>query len=147
MNNEWCLGKNLRTGKQGLFPTNYVQVTPPAQPTPIPSAYGANNEKQNGYGGGYPAQPVYQQGPPPPGQSNPYNSSVPPMAVAEQPVDGGKPGKGAEMGKKFGKKLGNAAILSVTPHTLQPRPLFHNRETYAPHQGSLYRGDYLHPNR
>ncbi|KAF8864585.1 hypothetical protein BDZ45DRAFT_737149 [Acephala macrosclerotiorum] len=112
MNAEWCLGKNLRTGKQGLFPTNYVQIAPPPAQIPQPSAYGAYNEKQNGYGGGYPAQ-YQQQGPPPPGQSNPYNSSVPPMAVAEQPVDGGKPGKGAEMGKKFGKKLGNAAIFGA----------------------------------
>ncbi|KUJ23311.1 uncharacterized protein LY89DRAFT_728071 [Mollisia scopiformis] len=115
MNNEWCYGKNLTTGKQGLFPTNYVQIKQQA-PTPNPNAYGAYGaDKQNAqWGGGYPGQ--YQQaqaqGPPPPGPSNPYNSAVPPMQIAEQPVDG-KPGKGAEMGKKFGKKLGNAAIFGA----------------------------------
>jgi hypothetical protein len=112
MNNEWCYGKNLSTGRQGLFPSNYVQIKPTA-PTPNPNTYGAyGNEKQNVYGG-YPGQYQQQpQGPPPPGPSNPYNSAVPPMQIADQPVEG-KPGKGAEMGKKFGKKLGNAAIFGA----------------------------------
>lgn len=74
-------------------------------------AYG--NEKAN-YNNAYPGQYQPQQqrdnGPPPPGPSNPYNSSVPPMAIAEEPS---KPGKGQEMGKKFGKKLGNAAIFGA----------------------------------
>lgn len=114
MNNEWCYGKNLRTGRQGLFPSNYVQFKPQQAPTPNPNAYGAygNNDKQNVYGGGYPGQYQQPQGPPPPGPSNPYNSAVPPMQIAEQPVEH-KPGKGAEMGKKFGKKLGNAAIFGA----------------------------------
>ncbi|KAE8440813.1 hypothetical protein EG329_006545 [Mollisiaceae sp. DMI_Dod_QoI] len=112
MNNEWCYGKNLRTGKQGLFPTNYVQIAPQSL-TPNPNVYGAyGNEKQNGYGGGYPGQYQQAQGSAPPGPSNPYDSSVPPLQIAEQPVEG-KPGKGAEMGKKFGKKLGNAAIFGA----------------------------------
>lgn len=72
-------------------------------------AYG--NEKasyNNAYGQNL--NPYQQQGPPPPGPSNPYNSNVPPMAVAEEPS---KPGKGQEMGKKIGKKLGNAAIFGA----------------------------------
>lgn len=106
MNADWWLGKNLRTGKEGVFPVNYVQVQ---QPSPAPyGAYG--NEKANGYGG-YPGQ-QYQQGPPPPGPSDPYDSTVPPMQIAEQPTEN-RPGKGQEMGKKFGKKLGNAAIFGA----------------------------------
>lgn len=114
MNADWWLGKNLRTGQEGVFPVNYVQVqTNPSRTgmdgamSPSPGYYG--NEKANGYGG---YQPQQQQGPPPPGPSNPYNSAVPPMQIAEQPVES-KPGKGQEMGKKFGKKLGNAAIFGA----------------------------------
>lgn len=61
-------------------------------------------------GGFYPNQA-------PPGPSSPYDNPVPPMAVAEQqqppPAAGHTPGKGAEMGKKFGRKLGNAAIFGA----------------------------------
>lgn len=39
------------------------------------------------------------------------------MAIANQgeqaPADAGKPNKAGEMGKKFGKKLGNAAIFGA----------------------------------
>lgn len=105
MNPEWWLGRNMRTGKEGVFPMNYVQVQ-----TPQPQQGGFYNEqKQNT--GGYPGQPQYaHQGP-----SNPYNSSVPPMAIAEgsQNDPNKQPSKGGEMGKKFGKKLGNAAIFGA----------------------------------
>ena len=77
--------------------------------SPQPGYYGS--EKTNSpYAGGY--APQQSQGPPPPGPSNPYNSAVPPMQIADQPVES-KPGKGGEMGKKFGKKLGNAAIFGA----------------------------------
>lgn len=107
MNKDWWMGRNIRTGKEGVFPVNYV--TPKAGgAAPSPSPYG--NEKQQSYNG-YPAQQQQQQynnqGPPPPGPSNPYNSDIPPSAVANQPS------KGGEMGKKFGKKLGNAAIFGA----------------------------------
>jgi hypothetical protein len=118
MNADWWLGKNLRTGQEGVFPVNYVQVqTNPDRsgglngnmsPGPQGGSYG--NEKANGYGGYQPQQQY--QGPPPPGPSNPYDSAVPPMQIAEQPTES-KPGKGQEMGKKFGKKLGNAAIFGA----------------------------------
>ena len=118
MNPDWWLGKNLRTGQEGVFPVNYVQAQPQANPTP-PSRPGPNvpaqspypgNDKGNGYGGGYP--PQQQQQPYQAGPSNPYNSSVPPMQMAGQPVES-QPSKGSEMGKKFGKKLGNAAIFGA----------------------------------
>lgn len=102
MNADWWLGKNVRTGQEGVFPVNYVQATASA-----PSPHGAyGNEKAGAY------QAQQQPGPPPPGPSNPYNSAVPPMQIAEQPSES-KPGKGGEMGKKFGKKLGNAAIFGA----------------------------------
>lgn len=99
MNDDWWMGKNEKTGKEGVFPSNYVQKHTNQQPT----YYG--NEKAT-----YSPYASQQQGPP--GPSNPYNSSVPPMAVAEQPTED-KPSKGGEMGKKFGKKLGNAAIFGA----------------------------------
>jgi LAS seventeen-binding protein 1/2 len=119
MNPDWWLGKNLRTGQEGVFPVNYVQAQPQANPT-LPSRPGPSfpaqspyhgNEKGNEYGGGYPQQQPYQAAPQG-GPSNPYNSPVPPMQMADQPVEN-KPGRGSEMGKKFGKKLGNAAIFGA----------------------------------
>ncbi|KAI6717174.1 hypothetical protein JHW43_000349 [Diplocarpon mali] len=113
MNQDWWLGKNLRTGLEGVFPATYVTLVPMQNMYMNPhGVYG--NEK--GYAG-YPAQhapppPPQQMQPPAPGPSNPYNSSVPPMAIAEQPTDD-KSSKGSEMGKKFGKKLGNAAIFGA----------------------------------
>jgi hypothetical protein len=98
LNADWWHGRNTRTGKEGMFPNTYVQERAP------PSNAYTGNEKQN-YAG-------YQQGPPPPGPSNPYNSAVPPMQMANEPTEQ-KPGKGSEMGKKFGKKLGNAAIFGA----------------------------------
>lgn len=100
MNADWWMGTNLRTGQEGIFPRNYVHVEekrgfPGQQPGYAPS----------------PNQMPMQQGPMAP--VNPYNSHVPPMAVAEQ--SGGQEqqqqqqqGEGGskmeEHGKKFGKK-------------------------------------------
>lgn len=114
MNNDWWMGRNERTGQEGIFPKTYVQATGP------PHAGGAypHNEKAPGmYGSPAPQQPTYGGYPAPPSQQNPYNSSVPPMAVAEQPQpqqqNGEAGGKAGQMGKKFGKKLGNAAIFGA----------------------------------
>ncbi|RKF81021.1 LAS seventeen-binding protein 1 [Golovinomyces cichoracearum] len=111
MNPDWWLGKNLRTGQEGVFPQNYVQILPyPAQ-----GEYG-NEKKGNMYQSGSFPPPYQQQAvstlPPPSAPVNPYNSSVPPMQVAEQKTDS-MAGKGGEMGKKIGKKLGNAAIFGA----------------------------------
>ncbi|RQM05354.1 hypothetical protein DH86_00001906 [Scytalidium sp. 3C] len=127
MNADWWMGKNTRTGVVGIFPRNYVE--PIAAPPPGPPV-GYNNPPPPAYfdpaynnNGGYPGQPQYGQKapgpygqqPPPPGPSDPYNSSAPPMAVANQPPGGQQPGGGkvGEYGKKFGKKLGNAAIFGA----------------------------------
>ena len=94
MNQDWWMGKNERTGKEGIFPRNYVFVEQENK-TPVQPQYG------------YPSNG-------PPAQQNPYNSSVPPVAVSEGGAGGGEgSGKAGEYGKKFGKKLGNAAIFGA----------------------------------
>ncbi|ORY67308.1 SH3 domain-containing protein [Pseudomassariella vexata] len=109
MNNDWWMGKNTRTGAEGIFPKNYVEVDY--------SAGGANGYTDEKAGGFYapPPQPSYvNNGPPAP--QNPYNANVPPMAIAADGSGSGSQqggGKGSEMGKKFGKKLGNAAIFGA----------------------------------
>lgn len=99
MNQDWWMGQNQRTGQEGIFPRNYVFME---QDYKGPSPYGAPQPQY-----GYPAGPPQQQ--------NPYNANVPPMAVAEggQAQDGEGGGKAGEYGKKFGKKLGNAAIFGA----------------------------------
>ncbi len=86
MNAEWWKGRSERTGQEGIFPRSYVRV-----------------EEDKGIS----AMPV---------QSNNYGSV--PLEVSQggsAPVQAqnGQPSKGAEMGKKFGKKLGNAAIFGA----------------------------------
>lgn len=114
MNADWWMGRNERTGQEGIFPRTYVEQLPPQEAPNGAGAYGA--EKAGMYGS--PA-PQYGGYPPPPQQQNPYNSSVPPMAVANEPQQqpqqegSGGGGKAGEMGKKFGKKLGNAAIFGA----------------------------------
>jgi len=98
MNADWWLGRNESTGQEGIFPKAYVVEE--QQPY---------NEKA-----GYPA---------PPGPQNPYNSSVPPMGIAggynnnnnnnHYNGEEDKPTKTEENTKKFGKKLGNAAIFGA----------------------------------
>ncbi|KAK4187254.1 SH3 domain-containing protein [Podospora australis] len=105
INADWWLGRNTRTGQEGIFPKSYVLVEQDNAKTAAPAVL-------------YPHQPAYNSGypgAPPPG--NPYNAPVPPQAVAEQPhqpqqqEEGGS--KMGEHGKKFGKKLGNAAIFGA----------------------------------
>ncbi|KAK8074651.1 SH3 domain protein [Apiospora hydei] len=120
MNADWWMGRNQRTGAEGIFPKNYVQIEGDG------GSNGYANEKAATPGAGYYQQPNYAQPQqygggypqPPPGQ-NPYNSSVPPMAVAESssqpapaPAPAGEPEKEG-MGKKMGKKFGNAALFGA----------------------------------
>jgi hypothetical protein len=83
MNAEWWKGKNERTEQEGIFPRSYVKV----------------EEK------------ALAPGP------QPTNYGNMPLDVAngaqQGPSEPGKPGKGQEMGKKFGKKLGNAAVFGA----------------------------------
>ncbi|KAH8662283.1 SH3 domain-containing protein [Xylariales sp. PMI_506] len=115
MNDDWWMGQNQRTGAEGIFPKNYVEVDHSAGG----GGGGYVDEKAAPYGG--PPQPIYHNPnaapgyPGPPAQQNPYNANVPPMAVADggSGAQGGSGGKTGEYGKKFGKKLGNAAIFGA----------------------------------
>ncbi|KAF2812578.1 SH3-domain-containing protein [Mytilinidion resinicola] len=88
MNAEWWKGKNERTGHEGIFPSSYVKAV-------------------ESKGAAYNAVQPYQQ-------TQPSNYGNMPLDVSQgaggQP---GTPGKGQEMGKKFGKKLGNAAVFGA----------------------------------
>jgi len=85
MNAEWWKGRSTRTGQEGIFPRSYVKVAEDKGVPPNPSA-------PTNYGN-MPLE-VSQSGGSPVGQ---YHI----------------PNKGVEMGKKFGKKLGNAAIFGA----------------------------------
>lgn len=98
MNSEWWKGQNERTNLEGIFPRSYVKVLDEKPPTLV----------------GTP-QPIPQQT-----QQNtdgPMSYGNMPLAVA-QGGNGGSgdakvPSKAQEQGKKFGKKLGNAAIFGA----------------------------------
>lgn len=120
-NADWWMGKNIRTGEEGIFPMSYVRKE--AFPSELgQKSYTAPNPAPNaGYYGNDVKRPIYGQAQPTsgyyPGQqqqqpNNPYGGPVPPMQIAEQPTEH-TPGRGQEMGKKFGKKLGNAAIFGA----------------------------------
>ncbi|KAL8883227.1 MAG: hypothetical protein Q9192_007338 [Flavoplaca navasiana] len=93
MNADWAKGKNERTGQEGIFPRSYVQIideksamgmmAPPQTPAQVGSS------SSGGYG------------------------NVP-MDVAQSGSGGvGGESKFNEHGKKFGKKMGNAAIFGA----------------------------------
>ncbi|KAL1617726.1 protein that induces appearance of [PIN+] prion when overproduced [Diplodia seriata] len=85
MNAEWWKGRSERTGQEGIFPRSYVRVEDSKMPVAGPT----------------PAQ-----------QSMGYGNM--PMAVTQGgDQQNGQPSKGGEMGKKVGKKLGNAALFGA----------------------------------
>ncbi|KAK4697746.1 LAS seventeen-binding protein 1/2, partial [Lecanoromycetidae sp. Uapishka_2] len=84
MNADWAKGRNERTGMEGIFPRSYVAIV---------------DEKKNGP-------------PPPPMQINYGNM---PLDVS-QSSSGATPKPESKLnanGKKFGKKMGNAAIFGA----------------------------------
>ena len=88
MNADWAKGRNERTGSEGIFPRSYVAIV----------------DEKSATG---PHQP-----PPPPTQSNYGNM---PLDVS-QSGSSSTPGKESKLnanGKKFGKKMGNAAIFGA----------------------------------
>ncbi|KAI4234504.1 MAG: hypothetical protein LQ349_003748 [Xanthoria aureola] len=91
MNADWAKGKNERTGQEGIFPRSYVQIIDEKSamgmmaPPQTPAQVGSSS------GGGY--------------------GNVP-MDVAQSGSGGGE-SKFNEHGKKFGKKMGNAAIFGA----------------------------------
>jgi hypothetical protein len=83
MNAEWWKGKNERTGQEGIFPASYVRKEEKSM-VPPPSNYGNMPLDVSNGAASAPAQ----QAP-------------------------GEPSKFEQGGKKFGKKLGNAAIFGA----------------------------------
>ncbi|KAF2830320.1 SH3-domain-containing protein [Ophiobolus disseminans] len=84
MNTEWWKGKNERTGMEGIFPASYVRKEEKTvMPMMAPSA---------------------------PAPSNYGNM---PLDVSNSAQTPHAPGKAEQQGKKFGKKLGNAAIFGA----------------------------------
>lgn len=83
MNNDWWRGRNERTGMEGIFPRSYVNIVDEKRPIPHPSS------------------------------STEYGNL--PMAVTQPGASMGPrmPSKFEENGKKFGKKMGNAAIFGA----------------------------------
>ncbi|KAL8413281.1 hypothetical protein RB594_004778 [Gaeumannomyces avenae] len=133
MNADWWMGRNLRTGREGIFPRNYVELEAAPVPAPAPVAspqqgYPVNEKAVGGgyYGGAPPPQQQQQQQQPygqpaygyqqqPQPQQNPYNAPVPPMAVANPPPaqqQEAQPQK-ESFAKKAGSKLGNAALFGA----------------------------------
>ena len=87
MNAEWWKGRNTRTGQEGIFPRSYVKVSEDkgAQPNGV----AGSSQYANNYGNA-------------------------PLEVSQMGNGEGKvPSKAQEQGKKFGKKLGNAAIFGA----------------------------------
>ena len=100
-NPDWAMGRNERTGQEGVFPRIYVNVV---------------EEKKGGQGGPPPLPPVQQK------QGSSYGNMPLDVANGQQQqqqqqapfVSGGGNSKMNEHGKKFGKKLGNAGKSSET---------------------------------
>ena len=78
-------GRNERTGLEGIFPRSYVNIVEEKRPYPASSP------------------------------SADYGNM--PLAISQAgavaPAEGRKPSKFEENGKKFGKKMGNAAIFGA----------------------------------
>lgn len=91
VNDQWWMGRNLRTGEEGIFPKTYVLVEqektpvqrPPPPPVPGSSMAPVSMATLGNVGG-----PAAQQG------------------AHEDQEEPGKPSKMEQHGKKFGKKLG-----------------------------------------
>ncbi|KAF3927360.1 Intersectin-2 [Orbilia brochopaga] len=91
VNADWWRGVNPSTGQTGIFPKNYVKAATPAA---------ASGGEKEGYGyGNLPLQ-----------VANGGSSQQPQQPQGQQPEE---PSKFGEQGKKFGKKLGNAAIFGA----------------------------------
>jgi len=84
MNNDWWRGRNERTNQEGIFPRSYVNVVEEKRPPMIPGTSDYGNM---------------------PLQLTQSGSAIGP--------EGRKYSKLEEQGKKFGKKMGNAAIFGA----------------------------------
>ncbi|KAL8731053.1 MAG: hypothetical protein Q9166_003704 [cf. Caloplaca sp. 2 TL-2023] len=91
MNADWAKGRNERTGQEGIFPRSYVQII----------------DEKSSMGMMVPPQVPVQAG-----SSSGYGNV--PLDVAQSGSgSGGGESKFNQQGKKFGKKMGNAAIFGA----------------------------------
>ncbi|KAI9755202.1 MAG: hypothetical protein M1815_005140 [Lichina confinis] len=86
-NGDWWKGRSVRTGLEGIFPAKYVTLDQGGSPSPLPSPA--------------PPQPTYGNVPLEVSQGGPAPASPAP------------PGRIETHGKRFGKKLGDAAIFGA----------------------------------
>lgn len=118
MNQDWWRGRNPMTQQEGVFPANYVRLVPGQHQQGHATkgnevGYYAPPPQQQQY---YPPPPAQQQQPFPPPSTNYYPppQQQPQQAVVQQqqeaPHEENKVANGA---KKFGSKLGNAAIFGA----------------------------------
>ncbi|KAK9453713.1 SH3 domain-containing protein [Dipodascopsis uninucleata] len=134
VNADWWRGRDRQTNREGIFPSSYVKVVSSfssdqkssPSPAPTPYSYGGQDQKS------YPPQqymPPQQAYSVPPSQS--YAAPVPqpyypPQQQQQQPIvvqqqqqqdsqasSSNRFGGLEGAGKKFGKKLGNAAIFGA----------------------------------
>lgn len=115
LNADWWKGKDFQTGREGIFPSNYVRVNEPS------AATSSSYQFQQPYGQAQPgyAPPSYndnKQPPFPPSSTNYYQTppqqqqQPAPQQVVEQPQQ--QSGAQSTL-HKFGSKLGNAAIFGA----------------------------------
>nr|AEH41555.1 SH3 domain containing protein [Endocarpon pusillum] len=88
MNNDWWRGRNERTGLEGIFPRSYVNIVEEKRPQAV-SPHVSN----------YGNMPL----------------EVSQSSSAMTPVDGKKPSKLEENGKKFGRRWATRPFLELVP--------------------------------
>ncbi|KAI4178650.1 MAG: hypothetical protein L6R41_008292 [Letrouitia leprolyta] len=94
MNADWAKGRNERTGNEGIFPRSYVQILDEKKNAMVPQQQQMMPSSSSGYGN-MPLE-VSQSG-----------------SGAVAGSGGGGESKFNQQGKKFGKKMGNAAIFGA----------------------------------
>ncbi|KAK9429376.1 SH3 domain-containing protein [Lipomyces doorenjongii] len=113
INPDWWRGRDKNTNTEGIFPSSYVRVV---------SAFSPPAPVQPSYGQLYPPPPQQQQqymAPPPqqyavPSPSpQPYYPPIQPQAESSNQDQKHNESTFERQGKKFGKKLGNAAIFGA----------------------------------
>lgn len=129
-NADWWTGRHR--GKQGFFPSNYVERLPPPPPPPgplpspaltpyaTPSSYGGPEKAPTHPSPASGLYPSYQpaggyQPPPPGGVYNPYGGPAQPQSPpANVPVASSEqPPKKSKFGGKFGSTLAHSAVGGV----------------------------------
>ncbi len=103
MNADWWMGRNVRTGQEGIFPKSYVEVQQPAD-----SASAYTDEKA----GAVSAYPL------PPRQQNPYNANVPPHGRGPPQRRRRRAGQGLRDGEEVWQEAGQRSV--PLPSILQP---------------------------